>query len=116
MYWYKEWWITYKLQKRKNVDVNVGRAVSTNKWQEEIPIEIVEKQKYEKSVSESKKLRNSIKRVVDRNITVISKSEYNDVLIKYGELLMILRFQTMMVKYMMFTMYMTIIKFLIKTQ
>ena len=47
--------------------------MSTNKQQEEIPRKHCWIQKYEKSVSESRKLRTSIERVVDRNITVISK-------------------------------------------
>ena len=40
---------------------------------------IVEKQRYEKSVIECKKLRNFIKSVVGGNIIVLSEIEYNNI-------------------------------------
>ena len=40
--------------------------------------------KYEKFVSECNKLVSLIKNVVDRNITILKKQEYDDVRIEYG--------------------------------
>ena len=54
--------------------------------QEEIIIKSnVEKQNYKKTVIECNKLRNLIKTEVGRNITIISKQEYDNVSIEYGE-------------------------------
>ena len=54
--------------------VNVGIDMFPNKKQKENPIKsIVEKRKYEKSVSECNKLHTFISIVVRENITVLSK-------------------------------------------
>ena len=72
--------------KIKNLDVNFGKDMSPKKQLKEISRKsIVEKQKYEKAVSESKKLRTFIKSVVGRNINLLSKIEYDHVQIEYGE-------------------------------
>ena len=42
------------------------------------------RKKYEKVVSECNKLVSLIKNVVDRNITILKKQEYDDVRIEYG--------------------------------
>ena len=48
---------------------------------------IVDKRKYEQSVSECNKLRTFIKIVVGRNITVLLKTEYDHVWTEYGEII-----------------------------
>ena len=56
--------------KRNFFNVNIGRYMSPNKQQEEIPSKtIIEKQRYEKGVSECNKLRTFIKSVAERSIT-----------------------------------------------
>ena len=52
---------------------------------EEIPIKCnIEEIKYQITVSECNTLRSLIKNVVERNINVLSKEEYDDVWIEYG--------------------------------
>ena len=48
---------------------------------------LVHKRKYEKPVSECKKLHTLIKSMVERNINVLSKKLYDDFQIEYGEII-----------------------------
>ena len=50
-------------------------------------VEKIVNRKHEQSVSECKKLRTLIIRVVGSNITVIFKTEYDNVRTKYGEII-----------------------------
>ena len=69
---------------------------------------------YERNVSECKKLRTLIK--VWLRETLLSFQKKNTIIPGFNmeKLLMIIKFQTVIMQYMMFIMYTTIIKFLFK--
>ena len=74
--------------KAKDVDVNVGRYMSQEKQINKILWKIIiDKRKNVRYVSECDKLHTFIKCVVGRNITVLSRTEYDHVQIEYGKII-----------------------------
>ena len=61
-------------------------------------VKIVDKSKYEQAFSECKKVRTFIKTLVGSNIIVLSGQEYDHVRAEHRKILMLMKFQTVMMQ------------------
>ena len=75
-------------------------------------VKLVDKIKYEQAVSECHKLKTLIKILIVRTIKVLSEQEYDHVRAEYKNILMLIKFQLVMMQLLMFGMNITLIIFL----
>ena len=78
-------------------DIPNNNFVDDDNKNDEI-VHIFDRRKYEQAARECKKLWNSIKTVVGKNIKVLSEKEYDRVRAEYGKKLILLKCQTVMIQ------------------